>query len=104
VRSKLKQSGQWDSSTVVVMADHSWRTKLLWENAPQWTKEEDVASGGGQFDERPAYVVKLPEQHTGARIDAPFSAVNTRSLLDAFLAQKIRSKEELSAWAMQSGR
>ncbi len=104
VRSKLEQSGQWDSSTIVVMADHSWRTKLMWEETPGWTKEEEVASRGGQFDERPAYVVKLPEQHMGARIDAPFSAVNTRKLLDAFLAQKIRSKEELSAWAIQSGR
>jgi Sulfatase len=104
VRSKLEQSGQWDSSTIVVMADHSWRTKLMWEETPGWTNEEDVASQGGQFDERPAYVVKLPEQHMGERIDAPFSAVNTRKLLDAFLAQKIRSKEELSAWALQSGR
>jgi hypothetical protein len=40
----------------------------------------------------------------GTRINAPFSAVNTRKLLDAFLAQKIRSKEELSAWVIQSGR
>jgi hypothetical protein len=103
VRAKLEQSGQWDTSTVVVMADHSWRTKLEWADAPRWTEEEEAASRGGQFDERPTYVVKLPEQHTGARIDAPFSAVNTRRLLDAFLAQKIRSKEELSAWAMQSG-
>jgi hypothetical protein len=104
VRAKLEQSGQWDTSTVVVMADHSWRTKLMWEDSPEWTKEEEVASRGGQFDERPAYVVKLSEQHSGARIDAPFLAVNTRRLLDAILSQKIRSKEELSAWAMQSGR
>ena len=103
VRSTLEQSGQWDSSTIVVMADHSWRTKLMWEETPGWTTEEEVASRGGQFDERPAYVVKLPEQHMGARIEAPFSAVNTRKLLDAILAQRIRSKEELSAWAIQSG-
>ncbi len=103
VRSKLEQSGQWDNSTIVVMADHSWRTELMWKDSPEWTKEEGVASGGGQFDERPAYVVKLAEQHTGARIDAPFSAMNTRKLFDAVLAQKIRSKEELSEWAA-SGR
>ena len=103
VRSTLEQSGQWDSSTIVVMADHSWRTKLMWEETPEWTTEEQMASRGGQFDDRPAYVVKLPEQHMGARIDAPFSAVNTRKLFDAILAQRIRSKEELSAWAIQSG-
>ncbi len=103
VRSKLMQSGQWDTSTIVLMGDHSWRTKLMWEDAPEWTKEEQIASRGGQFDDRPAYVVKLPAQHIGARIDAPFAALNTRRLFDALLAQKIRSKEELSVWASQGG-
>lgn len=104
VRSELEQSGQWDASTIIVMADHSWRTKLIWEAMPEWTKEEQIASGGGQFDDRPAYIVKLPGQHTGDRIDAPFAALNTRRLFDAVLAQKIQSKEQLSAWAaMQSG-
>jgi hypothetical protein len=45
--------------------------------------------------------VKLPDQHTGARIDAPFAAMDTRKLFDALLMQKIRSKEDLSAWAKQ---
>lgn len=103
VRLELEQSGQWDDSTIVVMADHSWRTKMMWEETPAWTKEEEVASRGGQFDDRPAYIVKLSEQHKGDRIDAPFAAVNTRRLFDAILGQKIRSKEDLSAWAMQNG-
>jgi len=98
-RSKLEQSGQWDSSTVVIMGDHSWRTALIWKATPEWTKEEQIASRGGEFDDRPAYIVKLPDQHTGARIDAPFAALNTRRLLDALLSQKIRSKEDLAAWA-----
>jgi hypothetical protein len=102
VRSKLERSGQWDSSTIVIMADHSWRTKMIWENMPAWTKEEQIASQGGKFDDRPAYIVKLPEQHTSARIDVPFAALNTRKLFDALLAQKIQSAGELSAWAVQS--
>jgi hypothetical protein len=103
LRSRLEQSGQWDTSTIVLMGDHSWRTKLMWEDAPEWTKEEQIASRGGQFDDRPAYVVKLPGQHTGGRIDAPFSALNTRKLFDALLAQKIRTKEELASWTAQAG-
>jgi hypothetical protein len=67
---------------------------------PDWTKEEQIASKGG-FDDRPAYIVKLPEEHTGARIDAPFAALNTRKLFDALFSQTIRSKEDLSAWAKQ---
>jgi hypothetical protein len=103
VRSKLEQSGQWDASTIVITADHSWRTKYGWRNMPEWTKGKEIASQGGQFDDRPAYIVKLAEQHTGARVDVPFAAVNTRSLFDALLAQKIRSKEELSEWASRVG-
>ena len=101
IRSKLEQSGQWDGSTIVVMADHSWRTQLFWKATPEWTKEEQVASHGGAFDDRPVYIVKLPNQRTGARIDAPFAALDTRRLLDALLSQKIRSKEDLRAWAKQ---
>jgi hypothetical protein len=103
VRSKLEKSGEWDSSTIVIMADHSWRTGFMWRNKPEWSHEDEIASRGGQFDDRPFYLVKLPEQRTGARIDTPFAATNTRRLLDALLSQKIRSKEDLSAWAMQSG-
>jgi hypothetical protein len=100
VRSELDKGGQWDTSTIVIMADHSWRTKL-WKDASQWTKEEQIASRGGQFDTRPFYVVKLPGQRTGARIDAPFDALNTRKLFDALLSQKIRSKEDLRAWTKE---
>ncbi|MGD0446211.1 MAG: sulfatase-like hydrolase/transferase [Edaphobacter sp.] len=104
LRSELEASGQWDSSTIVIMGDHSWRTKFIWEHEPGLTKEEQAASRGGQFDDRPAYIVKLPQQHSGATIDAPFDALNTRRLLDALLEQKIQSKEELSEWVKQVGK
>jgi hypothetical protein len=102
LRSRLESSHEWDSSTVVIMGDHSWRTKLLWRSSPGWTKEDEIASQGGRFDDRPAYIVKLPQQHEGARIEAPFSALNTRKLLDALLTQNIRSADDLSVWAQQS--
>jgi Sulfatase len=102
IRSRLEKSGQWDASTIIVMGDHSWRTKTTWKDSPEWTKEDEIASRGGEFDDRPVYIVKLPEQHTGARIDMPFAALNTRLLLDAFLSQKIRSKEDLATWVRQA--
>jgi Sulfatase len=102
IRSELEQSGQWDSSTILITADHSWRTKFLWEEESAWSTEEQAASRGGQFDDRPAYIVKLPNQLTGARIDVPFDTLNTRRLLDALLEQRIHSKEELSAWVKQT--
>jgi hypothetical protein len=102
IESRLRQSGQWDSSTIVLMGDHSWRTKLFWKRSSDWRDEEQAASRGGGFDERPAYAVKLPEQRVGTRIDAPFAALNTRSLFQLLLAQRIRSANELSAWVKRT--
>jgi hypothetical protein len=98
VRSLLERKDQWDSSTIIVMGDHSWRTRLFWSALPQWTGEEQRASHGGQFDDRPAYVVKLPNQHIGSRIDTPFAAVNTRRLLDQLIAGDIESPDQLASW------
>jgi len=98
VRSLLDSMGQWDSSAVVVMGDHSWRTKLLWANSPDWTPDEQLASDGGQFDDRPAYIVKLPKQTKGNAIVLPFDAVHTRILLDYIMQKRILSPEDLSAW------
>ena len=103
IRGRLEKSGQWDDSTIVVMGDHSWRTELLWGGSSLWTKEEEVASHGGKFDDRPAYVVKLPYQQSGSRIDAAFDALETRKLFDALLSQKIRNADDLLAWVKQNG-
>jgi hypothetical protein len=103
IRGKLEKSGQWDASTIVLMGDHSWRTQLYWSGSWQWTKEEQITSHGGEFDDRPAYVVKLPDQQTGTRIDAAFDALETRRLFDALLAQKIRNADDLVEWAKRGG-
>lgn len=99
VRQLLQQHNSWDSSTIVIMGDHSWRTKLVWASAPGWTSEDQAASDGVQFDDRPAYIVKLPQQQQPARFDAPFDAIHTRALLDAILRNQISSPTELSTWA-----
>ena len=100
VRSVLEQNGTWDSSTVVVMGDHSWRT-FLWMTTPAWTPEDQRASHGGQYDPRPAYIVKLPNQRQPAHIGFPYAALHTRALMDALIAGQIHSPSDLSAWAGQ---
>jgi len=104
VRQFLEERGQWDSSVIVVMGDHSWRTQRLWAGRPGWTPEEQQASDGGQFDDRPGYVVKMPMQEQPARVDTPFQAVKTRALLDAIMSGRLRTAQDLEAWASaQSG-
>ncbi len=99
LRATLEQTGQWNSSTVVVMGDHSWRTTQLWKSAHEWTATEQAASLGGTYDGRPVYLVKLPGQTTAGRVDMPFRAVHTRTLFDAVLRHAVQTPEELSSWA-----
>ena len=102
VHDLLEQRGEWDSSTVVVMGDHSWRTKLMWVGTPAWTIEDETASQGGQFDDRPAYIVKLPNQQRPARVDAPFEAIRTRALVDLLLHHRLGTPDDLTAWATRN--
>jgi hypothetical protein len=101
VRQLLEQEHEWDSSAVVVMGDHSWRTSFVWKNSAGWTAEDEAASHGGQFDSRPAYIVKLPNQQTGERMDASFGAIRTRAMFDAMMQNRLRTPEALEQWARQ---
>lgn len=98
LRALLEREGQWDSTTIVVMGDHSWRTKLIWERSAGWSAEDWAASHGGQFDDRPAYIVKLPNEHAGIHIDAPFAAVHTKAMFDAMIEGRLKKPAELEAW------
>jgi hypothetical protein len=101
-RKQLEAQGEWDASTVVVMGDHSWRTTLMWRKEPTvWTPEDERASDGGQWDDRPAYLVKLPGQRSEAPIATPFAAVQTRQLLDQLLAQRLQTPAQLAQWVGQ---
>jgi len=84
---------------VVVVAYHSWRTQAIWTSSSQWTAEDQQASDGGKFDDRPGYIIKLPGQSEAARIDSRFAAVHTRALLQGILSGKIRTAQGLAAFA-----
>jgi hypothetical protein len=101
IRQLLEQKNQWDSSTIIVMGDHSWRTIQIWRDSMTWTVEDQSASHGGEFDPRPGYIVKLPNQQTPARIEQPFPAVSTRALLDALIQNHLQTPADLEAWVSQ---
>jgi Sulfatase len=101
IRTLLEQQNQWDSTTLIVMGDHSWRTSFVWNTSAFWTDEDAAASHNGEFDERPAYIVKLANQQTTDRVDQPFAAIHTRALLDAILQNRLHTAADLQAWASQ---
>jgi hypothetical protein len=102
VQALLKERGEWDSSTIVIMGDHSWRTQLIWSQQASWTPEDEAASHGGRFDDRPGYIVKLPYQTQGTKIDGPFPALRTRALLQGILNGGVRSSADLAAFANET--
>ena len=99
LRDVMAQQGQWDSSTIVLMGDHSWRI-ALWKGSPGWTSEEEAASGG-KSDDRPFYLVKMPDEQTEVEVSAPFSAVRTRALFDKLLDRQITTPDQLKAWSQE---
>jgi len=101
VRRELEENGTWDDTTLVIMGDHSWRVKLFWAKDADWTEEERIASDNVTFDDRPAYIVKLPRQTSPAQIDEPFESLRTRELFDKLLTGQIETSEQLRAWALR---
>ncbi len=98
LRATLSASGQWDGSTIVLMGDHGWRTPL-WRSDPCWTAEDSLACPSPHADPRPVYMVKLAGQQRSARVDTSFPALRTHDLLEALLARRIVSAEDLARWA-----
>ncbi|CAN5403895.1 hypothetical protein BH10ACI4_BH10ACI4_12750 [soil metagenome] len=99
LRTQLEQRGEWDSAIILITGDHAWRTVTQWRDSSAWTAEEQTASHEGQFDDRPAYILKLPDQHQSARIETPFQSIHTRDLLDALMDRRIQNAQDLSDWA-----
>jgi hypothetical protein len=102
VHDLLVERGEWNSSTLVVMGDHSWRTQSLWKDTSGWTSEDEAASQGDQFDERPAYMVKLPNQQRPAEVNVPFQAIRTRALFEELLRHNLVTPDDLAGWAARN--
>jgi hypothetical protein len=98
VRQVLEANGQWDSATILVMGDHAWRTRQIWSSTQAWNEEDQQASDGDRFDDRPGYILKLPGQHMPAEITAAFPALRTRALLDQLLADRFTDPDQLKRW------
>jgi hypothetical protein len=94
VRKELEDNGTWDTTTLVLMGDHSWRIS----GPDGLTPEERAATDNGHFDDRPAYIVKLAHQNTPARIDTEFAALRTRNLFDNLLTGRITTSQQLAKW------
>ena len=101
LRSLMEADGSWNRTILIVMGDHGWRTGVVWRPSGFWTAEEEAASRNGTLDDRPALFLKLAGQQTPGRLDTPFAASRTRALIDGLVTGKLRTSEDLQAWARQ---
>lgn len=96
----IQNSGAADRTTLIVSSDHGWRV-WMWRHQIGWTPEDEVASGGGKFDDRPMLMVSFPgEQHSGV-ISRRVPLLNMHAMIEGMLAGQIETRQQLEDWAAQ---
>jgi hypothetical protein len=59
----------------------------LWRPTPQWSKEEEAASGG-HFDTRPVLMIHFPGQSAEHDVTAPFDEIKIHEILERMLRRQ----------------
>lgn len=85
IRSEMEVAGLWEDTTVIVTADHWWRTPP-----------------DGKIDERIPFIVRLAGQKAGITYDARFNTVLTSRFIMALLEGKVTNPDSAVRWLDQN--
>jgi hypothetical protein len=85
-------------TTLVVSSDHSWRVGI-WRDAFGWTKEDELASGHGQFDPRPTLIVRFPGESAPVEIARPVPLLAMHAMIERMIDGGIGDPQQLEEWA-----
>lgn len=96
LRREMERAGVWDKTTVIISADHWWRTEM-WSRGPFWTRE-DANLSGGRMDHRIPFVLKLADQREQLTYTSGFNTVVTHDLVLALMRGEISSPAGVAAW------
>jgi hypothetical protein len=96
LRREMESAGIWDDTTVLISADHWWRTEM-WSRGPFWIRE-DAASSGDKMDHRIPFLLKLAGQRDGVTYTHAFNTVLTHDLLLAVLRGQVSDRQNLVEW------
>jgi Sulfatase len=99
LRRAMEQTGIWDKTTVIISADHWWRTEM-WSRGPFWTRE-DAAISQGKMDHRIPFLVKLADQRNQFTYAPAFNTIVTHDLILALMRGEVSRPAEISAWLDQ---
>jgi hypothetical protein len=96
LRKALEKSGLWDQTTVIITADHWWRSEM-WSRGPFWTPN-DAKVAGDMMDHRIPFLVKLAGQHEQRTYPTGFNTVLTHNLVLALMNGEIQNSTQLANW------
>jgi len=99
LRRAMERAGIWDNTTVVISADHWWRTEM-WSRGPFWTSEDQSVSQR-KMDHRIPFLLKLAGQHEQLTYSPAFNTVVTHDLVLALMRGEVTSPHAVADWLDQ---
>lgn len=96
LRRLMEGKGVWDSTVLLISADHWWRTEM-WQRGPFWTAEA-AAVATEKMDHRIPFILKLNGQKEPVVYDQKFNTVLTHDLLLALLKGEATTSAEVTKW------
>jgi hypothetical protein len=96
LRKVLEQAGLWDSTTLLITADHGLRY-ALWHGGLNWTPEFDRLLEAGQSPTVP-FILKLGGETKPLVYDSSFSNVVSGDLGLAVLSGEVSTAAQAAAW------
>jgi len=99
MRRHLEEAGLWDSTTILITADHGLRPEL-WRGRLNWTPELQQLTIKGPSETVP-FIVKLAGKRERVTYDKQFSNVVISDLALAVLSGEVSNPLQLPAWLDQ---
>ena len=93
IRLTLEGAGLWESSTILMTADHPFRIG----RGPRWVGLPPSAGNVTQASEVP-FLLKMAGQKQGLAYNAPMQTVVTKDLLLAIMKGEITQPEQVAVW------
>jgi len=96
LRQAMEKNGLWDNTTVIITADHWWRSEM-WSRGPFWTPN-DAKVAGDSMDHRIPFLLKLAGQHDQLTYHTGFNTVLTNDLVLAVMNGQVTNPSEIVNW------
>lgn len=100
IRRAMEQAGVWDQTTVIISADHWWRSEM-WSRGPFWTREDAAVASTGLMDHRIPFLLKVAGQQQQLHYEPGFNTIVTRNLVLALMKGEVSTAGEVTAWLDQ---